>query len=80
MNGEYPETPEEFARWAAPKIQSIETTLVGTPNTESRGLVGKVQDNEYEIASLKKHIWMGVGGAIVIITLLGGMAAWQLFI
>lgn len=79
MNGQYPETPEEFVRWAAPKIQAIETTLVGTPDTESKGLVGQVKENEREVNRLKKQVWTGVGGAVVILALLGGTLVWQVF-
>ena len=78
MNGQYPETPEEFVRWAAPKIQSIETTLVGIPNTESTGIIGKVERNENDISSLKKYVWMGAGGVTIVLAILGSVMAYIL--
>jgi hypothetical protein len=61
MNGEVPKTPEEFVRVAYPLLQQVHQGMYGVPDTDEKGLCGKVEAQGKELFSLKRAFWTLVG-------------------
>ena len=55
-------------------ITRIYTVLLGVPNTDDRGLVGKVKNHDVRINSISRRSWMIIGGIIFLGAIIGKLS------